>query len=273
MYGINVNPVLPVRLEPSEKAEMLTQLLFGELFSIIRVDEKWSFIRNNADSYEGWIDSKMITVIDESEYLQLSSHEPAQLFAPTAGCFIRTKNEPVTLPAGSRLYAYDNESGTVSINNNIYAIPAEAIMKRASQPASGHLVASIAKSFLNAPYLWGGKTAFGIDCSGLVQLCFSICGIQLPRDACQQALEGDLVESLEGAQTGDLAFFENNDGKITHVGILLDNSTIIHASGRVKIENVDTNGIIRHEIGTYSHRLSLIKRVILPPDRAVKLSY
>jgi len=262
MFGINLNPVLPVRVSPAEQAEMCTQLLFGEFFTILENTEKWCFIHNGNDHYKGWIDKKMITYIDEKEFYSFSSHAHVQIFKPVAECFIHNKNEPIILPAGSFLHAYDNETGTASIKENTYAIPTDAIMKRASQPASGNLIVSIAKSFLNAPYLWGGKTVFGIDCSGLVQVCFGICGIGLPRDANQQALKGELIGFLQEAETGDLAFFENEEGKIIHVGILLNNSTIIHTSGRVKIDSIDANGIISQKSCRHSHKLSLIRRFV-----------
>ena len=247
MYAINLNPVLPVRSKPEEQAEMTTQLLFGEVFSVLEKTDKWLYIRNQADNYEGWIDSKMASEISAEEFAQLSAQTPMCIFKPVAECFVG--NGKITLPAGSFVRSFSD-----------YEFPTDTLMKRGQQPPSGNLIASIAKSFLNAPYLWGGKTIFGIDCSGLVQVVFGICGVQLPRDASQQAEFGELVPSLAEAQTADLAFFENANGKITHVGILIDNETIIHASGKVKIEKIDNTGIISQETGKYTHKLKFIKR-------------
>ena len=247
MYAINLNPVLPVRSEPKEQAEMTTQLLFGEVFSVLEETEKWLYISNQTDNYEGWIDSKMATIISAEEFTQLSAQTPMCIFKPVAECFV--DDGKITLPAGSLVRSFGD-----------YEFPPDGLMKRGQQPPSGNLITSIAKSFLNAPYLWGGKTIFGIDCSGLVQVVFSICGLQLPRDASQQAECGELVSSLAEAQTADLAFFENANGKIIHVGILLDNESLIHASGKVKIEKIDNTGIISQSTGEYTHKLKFIKR-------------
>ena len=116
--------------------------------------------------------------------------------------------------------------------------------------------------YLNAPYLWGGKGPFGIDCSGFVQVVFRLNGILLPRDAYQQADIGDTLSFVEEGQAGDLAFFDNENGKITHVGILNDAQHIIHASGKVRIDRIDHQGIFHEENGTYTHRLRLLKRII-----------
>ena len=247
MFAVNLNPVIPLRTKPSEQAEMSSQLLFGELFTVLEMSEKWLYIRNQADSYEGWIDRKTATEISAEEFARFSAQTPMYIFKPVAECFVG--NGKITLPAGSLVRSFDD-----------YEFPPDCLTKRGQQPPSGNLIASIAESFLNASYLWGGKTIFGIDCSGLVQVVFGICGVQLPRDASQQAECGELVPSLAEAETADLAFFENAEGKIIHVGILLDNETIIHSSGKVKIEKINNSGIISQSTGEYTHQLKFIKR-------------
>jgi len=258
MYAINLNPILPVRSKPEEQAEMTTQLLFGEIFVVLEKNDKWLYIKNKADDYEGWIDRKMATEISAENFAFLATQTAICIFKPVAECLIKSRNETLLLPAGSLIHSYSNETLMSEIAGETYIFPPDSLMKRGQQPPSGNLIVSIAKSFLNAPYLWGGKTVFGIDCSGLVQTVFSICGVQLPRNASQQAGCGEIVTSL--AETGDLAFFENADGKITHVGILIDNETIIHSSGKVKIEKINNLGIISQDTNECTHKLKIIKR-------------
>ena len=260
MFAINLNPVLPVRSKAEEQAEMTTQLLFGELFTVLATLEKWLYISNQNDEYRGWVDSKMATEISAEDFAFLTAQTPMCIFQPVAECLIKSRNESLFLPAGSLIHSYSNETAISEILGETYVFPPNSLMKHGQKPPSGNLIASLAKNFLNAPYLWGGKTIFGIDCSGLVQTVFGICGIQLPRDAGQQAKYGEPVPSLAAAQTADLAFFGNTEGKITHTGILLDNKTIIHASGKVKIEKIDEIGIIAQNTNEHTHKLKFIKR-------------
>jgi gamma-D-glutamyl-L-lysine dipeptidyl-peptidase len=121
--------------------------------------------------------------------------------------------------------------------------------------------------FMGAPYLWGGRTPSGVDCSGLIQMLYILMGIYLPRDASQQVLEGDAVELLDLCEPGDLAFFENEEGRIVHVGLILTRNDdgdlrIAHASGRVRIDRLDHQGIFDQEAGSYSHKLRTIRRVL-----------
>ena len=129
------------------------------------------------------------------------------------------------------------------------------------------LLQSIQESFLGAPYLWGGRTPWGVDCSGLVQMIFILMGIYLPRDAAQQAEEGDVVDLLDLSEPGDLVFFDNDEGRIVHVGVVLtrndeDDLRVAHASGRVRIDRLDQQGIYNAEEGRYTHKLRLVRRVL-----------
>jgi cell wall-associated NlpC family hydrolase len=130
------------------------------------------------------------------------------------------------------------------------------------QTQSASNINYITRQFLNVPYLWGGKTPFGIDCSGFSQIVVRCIGINLHRDAYQQAEQGKVVSFLEEVQTGDLAFFDNEEGRITHVGIMLNSHSIIHASGKVRLDNIDSYGILDAENRNYSHKLRIIKRLL-----------
>ena len=119
-----------------------------------------------------------------------------------------------------------------------------------------------AKEFLNAPYLWGGKSFFGVDCSGFTQLVYKVNNVKLPRDAYQQAEVGEALSFVEESQPGDLAFFENAEGRIIHVGIMLDDQKIIHASGKVRIDTLDSTGIFNQEMNKHTHKLRFVKSIL-----------
>jgi cell wall-associated NlpC family hydrolase len=235
-------PLVPGRREPSDKSEMITQLLFGEVYQVLEEQKKWILIRNDADQYECWIDRKQHTPISEKLTLRqtiLSSIAP-----------LESGNQTWFLPAGSKV-----NPGEFSMGNRKFSFngPNESIQKDPIRYTN---------LFVGAPYLWGGKSILGIDCSGFVQVVYSCCGIQLPRDAYQQAEVGETVDFVETAQAGDLAYFDNEEGRITHVGIMLDGEHIIHASGSVRIDRIDHEGIYNGETESYSHRLRIVKRII-----------
>ena len=258
MTGIITLPLVPLRESNSERSEMTSQLLFGELVEIREERESWFYVCNLADNYTGWIDRKMIKKLDSRE-LQLIQNSPSfRISVPVSVCKKTTSEATMFLPGGSILYGIaDNE---LIIADETYLIEKSDIL--VPKKPNGDEIIRLTFQYLNAPYLWGGKSVFGIDCSGLVQIVFSIYGIQLLRDASQQVDGGVVIDFLAEVKAGDLAFFENANGKIIHVGILLNSHQIIHASGCVKIDNIDSQGIISTQTGEYSHKLRVIKRLI-----------
>lgn len=237
--------VIPMRKEPSEQSEMCSEVLFGEEIEVIEQFEKWTKIRLKRDNYEGFVSNNMLPKQDifEGETTIISS----------SIAIAKVQNEPqIILPAGSIV----PKKGII-IGNNCYKINEENCQKRNFAD-----IEKVALQFLNVPYRWGGKTIFGIDCSGFVQTVFFICGIQLPRDASQQVAIGNTIDFLTEANVGDLAFFENEESRIVHVGILLNDHQIIHASGQVKISQIDNYGILLDNGNGYSHKLRIIKRII-----------
>ncbi len=236
--------VIPMRSEPSERSEMCSEVLFGEEIEIIEKFDKWSKIRSKKDKYEGFISNNMLPR-EENDFREPRIISSSIAIATSQG------ETPIILPAGSLV-----PKEGIFINNKHYKIKDEDCLER-----NFCEIEKVALQFLNAPYLWGGKTIFGIDCSGFVQTVFFICGKQLPRDASQQVALGTTVDFLTETKTGDLAFFENENGKIVHVGILLNNHQIIHASGQVKISQIDNYGILADSQNGYSHKLRIIKRI------------
>lgn len=247
-YGICNLSIIPLREFPQDPSEMISQILYGEHFKVLEHRKKWSRVRIAYDKYEGWIDNKQFLEISKSDYsdLDLLQKEYSQDLVEV----IQNENDQlITIPLGSSVHAthylkhsYDGQSVS-------------------SKQEKSQLVTT-ALNYLNAPYLWGGKTPFGIDCSGLTQMVYKINGHSLLRDASQQATQGEVLSFIEETEPGDLAFFDNEEGKITHVGIIMQDNHIIHAHGKVRIDRLDHTGIYNSERRTHTHKLRVIKKII-----------
>ena len=251
--------VVPIRAAASHRSEIISQILFGECFEVLEKEDDWVKIKNLYDDYEGWTDEKQIVYLD-SEY-QKTEHFDIKLSNCFGVAVIKNQTDNKTfLPLGASLPI--NKQGKVEIAQHIYDLESSHHIIQTDVSTFKEHVLDIAKQFIDVPYLWGGRTHFGIDCSGFSQIVYKVCGIKIKRDAWQQAEQGKLVAFLSQAQTGDLAFFDNEEGKITHVGIMINNNLIIHASGRVKIDLIDDQGIFSSDLKRYSHKLRIIKRYI-----------
>lgn len=253
MFGICNLAIVPVRLEPSDRSEQVTQLLFGEHFTILEQQTKWSKIKIAFDNYEGWIDAKQYQEISEKQFDSLNE-SPIVLSADLIEFISNPKNELLPISIGSSLSFLNDDS------INIYNFSFEGIRTCGVKPKSD--LVKTAYMYLNAPYLWGGKTPFGIDCSGFTQMVYKLNGYNLLRDASQQATQGDVLSFIEESEPGDLAFFDNEEGNIIHVGIMLDNNYIIHASGKVRIDRLDHLGIYNAETNRHTHKLRVIKKIV-----------
>ncbi|MDQ0068001.1 C40 family peptidase [Chryseobacterium lathyri] len=235
--GICNVTVAPVRAENSDKAEIVTEILFGESADILEVNKNWTKIKMHYDGYEGWMDTKQLKPVTEEE-------------------LAKRKVTVVTEDFSSVLM---NDGKTLLSMGSEVEFPAVASRRSHDLRES---IALAAREFLNVPYLWGGKSFFAVDCSGFTQLVYKIHDIKLPRDTYQQAEVGEPLSFVEESQPGDLAFFENPEGKIIHVGIMLENQKIIHASGKVRIDILDSTGIFNKEMNKHTHKLRVIKNVL-----------
>ena len=276
MYAIILHSVVPVRTEPREGAEQDTQLLFGEVCRITETLPRWYKIRNEADGAEGYVDAIMVTPLSEEEYTAYSAAlaaSQARVMLPMTYAVSENNGQTIPLTMGTRLPGY--KDGSFNVLGVSFRIDSAAV---AEQPLTmqPNTLMQVMRFLLNTPYLWGGKNALGMDCSGMTQTVMSLFGVQLPRNASQQVKFGDEVKSLSEARAGDLVFFDhadpscdgalphncNGDTRITHVGMLLDSERVIHCSGRVKIEQIDMRGIHSAERGAYTHHLAAIRRML-----------
>lgn len=253
--GIVNQSLLAVRREPFESSEMTNQLLFGEVFTVIERYSGWLKILSNNDQYEGWIDTKLVEIIGDNSQHQVKNEGIANR---SFTAFKTGSNFPIRLCPGSAVYNYSK--GSFTIGSTRYISNDISIAKIKDEV--GNEIVSLAEQYINSPYLWGGRSPYGIDCSGLVQVVFKIAGILLPRDSSQQVKIGETIDFINMIQAGDLAFFDNNEGIITHVGILTGTGKIIHSSGYVRMDNLDHQGIFNSETQCYSHKLRVIKRII-----------
>ncbi|MGC9331250.1 MAG: NlpC/P60 family protein [Bacteroidales bacterium] len=246
--GITQLSLIPVRSTTSEHSEQVTQLLFGEQFEVLKKRDSWLYIRSFIDNYEGWINENMAGHLSDSIHVK----KREELIVPVVIAHATDdKGRTMYIPGGSMIPVPD-DNNRFTLGDRTYTLD--------PLPDIHITLEKITGQFLNAPYLWGGKTVFGIDCSAFVQIVFRMLGKILPRDAAQQAIEGETICFRHDAVAGDVAFFEDHSGKIIHAGIILNEKYIIHASGCVRIDLLDHSGIYNTDTGTYSHDLSVIRR-------------
>ena len=259
MKGIVLHSVVPVRSEANEGSEQLTQLLFAETMDILEEKPRWIRIKNDADGQIGWVDFKMLTKLSDSECeLVAKADKSARVMMPMAYAVSENNGQTIPLTAGTCLPNY--KDGRFEVLGVGFRIDPSMVADKSLEMTTEKIM-EVVRFFLNVPYLWGGKSALGMDCSGFTQIIHSLFGHQLLRNASEQVTQGVPVKSLKNAQTGDLAFFDHEDGKISHVGLILDSERIIHCSGRVKVEKLDEIGIFSIEQGgTYTHHLVSIRR-------------
>ncbi|WNW02804.1 C40 family peptidase [Tenacibaculum sp. HL-MS23] len=254
-FGICNLSIVPLRLEPADPSEMVNQVVFGEHFMVLEKSKKWSKIRLAFDNYEGFIDNKQYEEITEDVYNSLS--EENKSYAGELIDFITDNNHNLTtIPMGARLPFYKDKN--ININKTLYSYEGKVCNTKLAKS----VIIDTAFLFLNVPYLWGGKSPFGIDCSGFTQTVYKLCGYNLFRDAKEQAKQGEVLSFIEESEPGDLAFFDNEDGNITHVGIIMNDYNIIHAHGKVRIDKLDHSGIYNIDTNKHTHKLRVIKRFI-----------
>ena len=254
-YGICNLSIVPLRSEPSDKSEQVSQLLFGEHFKVLEIRRNWSKIRVSFDNYEGWIDNNQYEEINEENYADLENSN--SFLAGELIEFATDENQNfLTVTIGSNLPFYNNQN--LLLNNTSYHYEGMVFDKTLPKDS----IVEIAYKFLNTPYLWGGKTPFGIDCAGFAQLVYKLCGYRLLRDASQQATQGQVLSFIEESEPGDLAFFDDAEGLIIHVGIIMNDNYIIHAYGKVRIDRIDHSGIFNVDSKKHTHKLRVIKKII-----------
>lgn len=231
--GICTVSVAPIRAEHSHQSEMTSQLLYGETFNLLEIKDRFAKIRIDFDGDEGWISTNQFTKISEEDF----ANRMTNVITNTVGFY--------DLAEGKTLLSLGSELATKN--------------QKELKPVTPENIAETAKLFLNVPYLWSGRSFFGVDCSGFVQLVYKIHGVALPRDSPHQAEIGEVLSFVEESQPGDLAFFENSEGIITHVGLMLNNQEIIHAFGKVRIDSLDSTGIFNKDLNQHTHKLRFLR--------------
>lgn len=247
-YGICNLSIVPLRLEAADTSELVSQVLYGEIFKVIETRKKWSRIRLFFDGYEGWIDNKQFLLIPEEKFEEYSA-TPIAISIDLVDFIALENSQLLSICMGSNVGLAKSLSHTFEGNF-------------ISEKRSKERLLDTALLYLNVPYLWGGKTPFGIDCSGFTQMVYKINGYQLLRDASLQATQGEALSFIEESEPGDLAFFDNTEGMITHVGIIMKDNYIVHAHGHVRIDRLDHSGIFNQELNKHTHKLRVIKRII-----------
>ena len=246
------NVFVPLRLAPSHKSEMLSQVLFGEKYFVTDKAGSWIKIETIFDSYPGWIDTAHI---QQSSYDGISN---SRVLNRSLLCYKNDKTK-IVLEAGCEIFNPDFREKVFYVGKNQFLTRDDFNDNYITTTDS---LSDTAMKYINSPYIWGGRIPSGIDCSGLTQLVYKIHGIPIPRDSWKQAETGRNIDFIDQSEPGDLVFFDNDRGKISHVGMILSKGLVIHASGRVRIDSIDHQGIFKSEIGGYSHKLRTIRRIV-----------
>ena len=255
-FGICVIGMIPMRATMSHKAEMVSQLLFGEIFEVISHRGEWIKIKLLIDNYEGFINNSSAIMMINEENIYDNKYLKSYSICEHNNAIVNINGKNIPVPFGAKIPDF-------SINGIKFSFDKKKYIQKTKAKDLRTTVYNQALKLLNTPYLWGGRCGWGIDCSGLAQLVYNFIDIYLPRDANEQICHGNNLNFISEAQMGDLAFFDNNDKEITHVGIMIDNKTIIHASKMVRIDKIDQNGIYNEEINRYTHNLRIIKTLII----------
>ena len=258
-YGVCRLAIVPVRKAPGDGAEQVTQLLFGDHYEVYSVspDRRWASIRIITDQCEGWIDNRQHHTITP-EYLEQINQADFKIILDVAATILYKKS-PLTIVLGSIVPISTTE---------LFKIEEQLLFngeaKSLNQRRDFDFLKTLALKYMNAPSQAGGKTPFGIDAAGLVQMVFKICGYRIPRDVIQQSAQGKKVKSLADAKPGDVAFFSDQEHKSFHVGILMEDDKIIHAAGKVRLDHINEEGIMNTEIKIYTHHTTGIRRILTP---------
>ena len=246
-FGICNLSVIPMRLEASDSSEQISQILYGEIFKLLDINSKWTYIELEYDGYKGWIDNKQYDKIDKKVFDEINN-KPSK-YSYDLVQFVENKNNLTPILIGSSL-------NSLVLNNSTFEGNKISGIKDKSK------IVNTSKLFLNSPYQWGGRTPFGIDCSGFTQIVYKLNGYKIFRDAKDQANLGQPLSFIDESEPGDLAFFDNKHGDIIHVGIIMRNNHIIHAHGNVRIDRLDQTGIYNIDTKRHSHKLRVIKKII-----------
>jgi len=238
---------IPIRREPNHRSEQVSQLIFGECASIRQKQNSWFYIETTFDQYNGWIEEG-VTEVKGDNWSEEDKIILSELINP-----VRFNDKILYLPAGAELFK--------EMRHNMSTSEGKEIIWKNSIKSEQKSIITTALKFLNSPYLWGGRTCFGIDCSGLTQIVCKIHGVALPRDAKDQAKSGFDVLTIKEASANDLLFFGDEAGKISHVGIYMGNNKIIHASKSVRIDAIDEIGIFNADLKRYTHKLLSVRRI------------
>ena len=255
LFGICNLSIVPLRAEECDSSEMISQLLFGEPFEIIEKQKNWSKIRLSFDHFEGYIDNKQYVEIPADFYTSLCSEIPT--YSGEILDFVTNeKSELTTIALGAQLPFF--KEGKLKLGNATYAY--DSAVFQGVLPKTEIL--KTAFTYLNTPFLWGGKSPFGIDAAGFTQIVYKLCGYQLLRTPIAQSTQGEVLSFIEESEPGDLAFFDDEFGEIIHVGIVLNDYNIIHAHGKVRIDTLDHSGIFNTDLQKHTHKLRVIKKVL-----------